>query len=418
MKYQLRLVASLAVIGSLAIAAAGCSPVAGGSDNVLTISVIDPIELGVMQELAAEFEASHEGVTVKVTQIPEDVYVTKLQTSILANNPPDIAQVLGAGAVIDFQPLDELLYANQGIDIADYNEGVLRGACGFDGQIYCMGGYAGALVLAYNKAIFTEAGIDFPSETEPMTIAEYAALSKQLTFGELAWVADAPPPTYWVDWGLFLDDTGRVAEPTDPTYVEMVTDLSSIILDGSSPSAEQTAALGTDNGALGFFYEGQVAMVIFDPSDAGLSEADIEVGFAPVPVPAGTDAWVSAWTNAYGIPLNARNSELAAEFLALLGTSGQAIEAELGLMPLRNSDAEVYISTSEARAQFASILGLARTTTFTPNMWAWTGIIDDAYNSVLLGDASVEQALSDAEPKVQQALDTTWVSFEAATGAK
>ncbi len=416
MKYRLRSIASIAVVGSLAIAAAGCAPVAGGSSgNVLSISVIDPVELELMKTLATEFEASHEGVTVKVTQIPEDVYATKLQTSILANNPPDIAQIMGAGAIIDFQPLDDLLYAGQNINIADYNEGVIRSSCGFEGEVYCIGGYAGALVLAYNKDLFTAAGIDFPAEDQPMTLAEYKDLAAQLTQGERAWGADAPPPTYWVDYGLFLDDTGRVAEVTDPTYVQAMKDLSSIILDGSSPTAAQTTALGQENGTLGFFYDGEIAMVIFDPSDAGLKDSGINVGFAPVPVPAGTDTWVSAWTNAYGIPKNAQNAELAAEFLALLGTSGGAIEAEFGLMPLRLSDAETYMSQGDSEAQFGRILQLAHSSTFTPNMWAWTGIIDDAYNLVLLGDATVDQALSDAEPKAQQVLDTTWVAFESAT---
>jgi multiple sugar transport system substrate-binding protein len=75
-----------------AIALAGCSPFSsGGGDDSTTLEVwtaFADTEKDMLQQLGTEFEEQHPGWTVKVSVIPEDVWVTKFQTAQLANDVP------------------------------------------------------------------------------------------------------------------------------------------------------------------------------------------------------------------------------------------------------------------------------------------------------------------------------------------
>lgn len=392
---------------------------AGGATTTgsteLTILSLGNGDDELLTKLTAEFEAANPGVTVTVSNIPEDVYVTKLQTAILADDAPDLAFVYGKGYVKSFQPLNDTLYKE--LPLSDYNETVLDGACGLDGQIYCMGGYIGGLVLAYNKDILTKAGLPFPSTTEPLTMTEYAALARKIKAAGTKWGGDAPTPTYWVDYGVFLDDAGKVAELTNPTYVQAVEQLASLVADKTAPGRPELEASGSEDAMKDFLFAGDAGMMILDSSSLSSGEKlPIDVGFAPVPVPDGGGLWVTSFTNALGIPVGAKNPEGAREFLALMGTSGQAMEVARGQLPLRFSDAEAYAKLGEPQAQYKEITALAKPTVFTPNLFAWSGIIDDAYYAVLRGDADVTTALTEAQPKVQEVLDTTWKAFEDSAG--
>ncbi len=415
--YRLRTIVGVAVVGAVAVVSAGCSPLGGGADaaNSLTIMVFGLGEDSVMRQLATEFEGTHPDITVEINNIPEDVYLTKLETSILANSPPDIALIYTPGYLGSFQPVTETVYAANDLPLSDFNEGILEAACGRDGEIFCVGGSVGAMMLAYNKEMFTAAGIPFPSATESLTMTEYAALAAELVdAGVSEWGGDASPPTYWNDWGIILDDSGRTAELTNPTYVETFETLAGMVADGTAPGPAQTAATGSEDAMLEFMIEGRLGMMILDSSTALESPdlAAMDIGLAPTPISDGTDPWVSSWTTALGIPVGAKNPDAAAEFLALVATRGQELESDRGFLPVRLADAESFAAKGELETSFRDIANLARPTVFTPNLFAWNGIIGDAYLTVLRGESDSLAALTDAEPKVQQVLDSTWVSFD------
>ncbi len=410
-----RIAAGAGVVAALLAICTGCSPFAAGSgdnDNVLTVwTAYAGTEKSLLEELADQFEQTHPDMNVKISVIPEDVWVTKLQTAVLAKDSPDIALVYTNGYVGSFQPLNDTLYAD--LDLADYNAPVLDGACGFDGKIYCMGGNVGALTLAYNKDIFTAAGIPFPSTEEPMTIGEYASLARQLSAAGATWGGSVPVPTYWLDSALFLDDTGRTVDLLTPEYIEVFDVLSGLVKDGISPGQAQLDATGSDEAAKALFLDGEVAMTLWEGSlSEGIPES-IDLGLAPTPVPDGGDYWVSRWTNPYGIPVGAKHPDEATEFLSLFGTTGQEIESTRGNLPVRLAEGDAFAALGEPESQFRAIVERSRPTVFNPNSGAWTGVIEDAYSSVLLGDRTVEEALAEAEPKAQQLLDTTWQTFDA-----
>lgn len=409
--------ATLSACGS-PVSSGGTESGAGG-DMTLTATAFDEVDVTVLKKVAADFEAEHEGWSVEVTQIPQDNYVTKLQLSVEAGEPPDIAYVYAIGEIASFQPLGELLYEAHDLNPADFNEATLRYSCGWEDELYCMGGYGGSVVLFYNKAHFDAAGIEYPSATTPMTFEEYAALSAQLTHtaddGSVVWGGNAEEPTYYVDPGILLDDEGKEVELLDPAYVATWTALTNMVLDGDAPSEGDLSS----STAKDVFAEGRMSMLISDNFAIDLIEANgIEWGAAPTPVQPGQEPWVNVWTNAYGIPEGAAHPEEGAEFLALLATVGQEYEAEEELIPLNLEAAQAeFGSKGPEHEQFVEVAALARTGTFTPNLYNWLDPIKDAWTATTSGQQSVEDALAAAQPRAQQGLDTTWRVWDSTVGA-
>lgn len=424
-----RLLASAAIV-ALALVSAGCSSSSGSSPGgsagsedlpLLSILTVGDGDEDILKALAAEFESTHPNTKVKITGIPEDVYQTKLATSVLAKNPPDLAVILSKSSLIDFQPLDDILYAAKGLPLTDYNEGVLQASCGQDGKIMCMGGNVGALMLAYNKDVLTNAGIPLPSATTPMTWDEFAAMARQLKGGETEFGALAPTPYYQIDPSTFMDPTGRTAQFTTDPYASTFKTLYGMIADGTAPTQADLLAVGIDEAALLYFTKKRTAMIELDSGflEKDLTKLGINVGLAPMPVAVGTPPWTSVWTNTLGIPKGAKNVSGAVDYLALLGTSGQKLYADKGQLPLRNSDAEAFVAAGgELKEQFQQITELARSYTFTPNMWAWVGVLDDAFLAVQRGDTDADSALADAQQKAQKTLDTTWKEYDSAVAAQ
>jgi len=131
-----------------------------------------------------EFEAANEGKDLEIVVYPEEEYVTKVNTSLVAGNPPDVAIIesddwMKAGYVVELT--DRM--PEWGVTVEEYNPGGLsRGALENDpaNGIYGIGTFLGGNVLVYNKAMFDAAGISYPSADESMTFAEYAEICRAL----------------------------------------------------------------------------------------------------------------------------------------------------------------------------------------------------------------------------------------------
>ena len=154
--------AAAATVGVLLLAA--CSPFGGLTDSGnLSLLTLDGGEDNLaLEEIVAAFEEQSDGVKIDITYVPEDTYATKLQTSLLAD-APDIAAPYGAETMFSFDPLDEVVFEANGLNISDYNA-VLESFCGLEGKLYCIGTTVGNMGLFYNKALFDAAGIAYPDD--------------------------------------------------------------------------------------------------------------------------------------------------------------------------------------------------------------------------------------------------------------
>jgi len=371
--------------------------------------------------LVKAFEAEHPNITINVTDIPEDSYVTKITTALAAGKPPDIGYMyenswMKAGRIL---PLDDVIAADH-IDVSNYNQSAFS-FCQLDGKTYCLGSYSGAIMLFYNKDLFDNAGLPYPSATQPMTVDQYAALAKQLTqpssdLNKYVWGGYADVTTWWLDWRDIFSPDGKTVEGylNDAPTVHMYDVLANMIKDGTSPSESNFSFFGkTDPLATG-----QMAMTIVDNITAipELEKAGINWGAAPVPVEkVGDQPWVSSWTDGWGVfDGDPSHAQAAKEFVAFVGTEGNKLREQAGGFPLNTALADQlnWAGDSPGRQEAIQVLHLAHSGIFLPaNIFSIDPPLWDAFGAILDGDQTTQAALDGAAQQMQDNLDRAWTTW-------
>jgi multiple sugar transport system substrate-binding protein len=427
-RHRTRVAFAAAGVALLVLAAtSSCSYFSSESGDPDTITLLTP-DYGAdniaLEKIVSAFEKKSaedgdgpdgNGYKVDITYVPEDSYTAKFKTAMLAE-PPDIAAMWD---IFSFQPLDDLVYGANDIPIDGFNR-ALEMNCSLDGKIYCVGTNVGNMVLFYNKAIFDAAGEPYPDTTNPMTFEEYTDLAHRLTTpggvsDSKVWGAANVGMISWTDPALLVDDTGRKVEATAPEFLGMAQEVTDSAVAGDMPTASQADSLAGAEGVNALFLDGKLAMLMADnyliPQ---ADEAGFDYGIAPAPAPAGTEPWVVTWTNSMGIPEGAKNVDGAADFLAFMATTGQDIQAEFGYLPLANAPAAEW-ANDPVRKQLVEINTLVRTTTVPqPHQGEWQSPLYDALDAAARGDGDLASLLAKAQPRAQQALDTSWNLYDTA----
>jgi multiple sugar transport system substrate-binding protein len=408
-------------------------PAGGGAGSYATVAAQEPVTLDIwifegeetlLPALEAAFEAENPNVNVEITLIPEDQYVVKIDTALAAGSPPDIGYLydrrwVKAGRILS---LDETIAAHE-IDLEDLNQGIM-GNCTVDGQVYCLGSYTGAVPLLYNKTMFDEAGLDYPSATKPMTIDEYAALAAQLTvpsddITQQIWGGSAEEPYWWMHrTNMFSEDARQVEgfvndEPTKHTYQV----LADMVQAGHAPSASIMESLGGAESE-SLFLQGQLAMVIGDFAQiTDLEAAGVDYGVATLPVEQEGDApYLPMWTDSFAVFSDSDTPAEAADFVAFLGTEGQRLRVEVtGQPPLSANAAEEFgwaeQGNTEGRQQFLQTVAGGSPLMFVPGFWEVASPLEDAFNQMAAGEVTAD-ILDELAPRMQESLDDAWTTWE------
>lgn len=279
-----------------------------------------------VDEMMPLFYENNPGINVTYVPQPDDVDV-KLLAQMVAGEAPDVMFgcctwfpiIAQKGQLLDLR--DYVQELNQAIiddfDPAQYNAFILE-----DGTQYALPKYHGALALFYNKDLFDEYGVEYPS-AEGWTLGEYQVAMEALT-------VDTDGDGNTDIWGSMIDVVskdrvqmyinnhgGHIVNPDDNTDcmldepeaqagLQWLYDRMQV--DGVMADALDVGKVGTQAA----FINGQVAMVE-DGSWALkniLSNASFRVGLAPFPAgPAGRVTL--ATTDAYGIWAGSENPDQA-----------------------------------------------------------------------------------------------------------
>jgi multiple sugar transport system substrate-binding protein len=428
-----KLASAVCVFAALIASACAAPPAAAPADGALTTAEKVTLNLWVFEgeeaflpELKKQFEAKHPNITLQITEIPEDQYTTKIDTALAAGAPPDIGFVYGginrwlkAGKML---PLDDMV-KSKGINLEDYNQGAMSLYCLYENKVYCLGSYTGAVLLFYNKDLFDKASVAYPSATEPMTIEEYAALAAKLTQkdddpAKRIWGGHSPGAPYWfMDWVVHYSEDGRkaVGYVNDDDTIRMYETLAKMEQDGVAPAGSDMQTLSITD----LLAQGRIAMAITDNFVAvdTLEKAGIRWGAAPPPVEKrGDKPFVITWTDAFGVFSGTRHPNEAMEFVAFLGTEGNALRMTTGnALPLNMKIAEEsnWAGASEGRQETLAAIQLARPTIFVPGFYEIAGPLVDAYAAIVEKQSSPKQAMDEAAAAVQDGLDKQWETWEA-----
>lgn len=402
-------------------ASAGASAAPGGEvSGTVSLWYLEDPEFTFLPALKAEFEAAYPGTTIEMTEIPEDGYVTKVDTAILAGEPPDVGFIyeprwMKAGSVL---PLNDVI-AEAGIDTSTFNASAFS-ECQLDGETYCLGSLGGSVMLIYNKDLFDEAGLPYPSATVPMTIDEYAALARQLAKPSAdpaanVYGASAEVPFWWTTRTTTFSEDGRAidGQVNDAPTIHMYDVLASLARDGIAP----TPAISETLGASDMLGAKQLAMGITDMEigASSLEAAGANWGAAPVPVEASGDpGWVFTGTDKYGVFTAGSNPDAARALIAFLGKEGSRIRVEVSDdPPLDSTYLDQWAGEDASRKEVAQVMNLTAPIPLIPGFWDVTAPLFDDYPLVVSGELTADDMLNEGAPAMQETLDEAWETWEA-----
>lgn len=286
------------------------------------------------------FEEANPDIQIQLECIPQD-YGTKLLAQLAAGTAPDIFQN-GDGDVARYvlegavEPLDDYINGPDGLDMSVFLPGIADFGV-VNGQTYYLTKDYSPLVLYYNKTLFDEAGVAYPTAewTWDDLLAAAQALTKEdgsqwgiqvpNSWGDLQWLRGVLPLIYQNGGSVISEDgtttTGHLNSAETVQALQWYVDL--IVTHEVAPSkADIDALAGVD-----LFQTGQVAMLWTGRWPLKDFLANPDLNFGTVGLPAGPAGRANALCWA-GFTLNAasENKDAAWKFLKYIAAGDGAAE--------------------------------------------------------------------------------------------
>lgn len=327
-------------LGALAVAAAlSTAPVAAQELKVWELSSTSE---GVNQnwdEVIAQFEEEHPGVTVKFETFDGESYKKGLAVALASNNGPDVffnwgsedsASIARNGLAADLTDMGEDRW------LRHIGEGML-GPFSVNGRVYGVPTHSIAVYMYYDTAFYEEHGLEFPKNTDDMfemckTVRDidpevaFTVLGNKDQWRGIHYVSMLT--SQYVGPEAMLADM-RLQAPedelfTDPGYVKALELIARMENEGcfqsgvNATTADMSDVVFTTGGGTSD-YCGTWCASSFDSQG-------MEGGYSIAPFPAISDApeanqnYVLGLTEGFQISAKSEHKELAADFVALLLT--------------------------------------------------------------------------------------------------
>lgn len=295
------------------------------------------------------FNESQDKIEVVFTQIPDNMdKISKLDVLAMGGGEIDVFPISDGDQFSRMQngmfaPIDEYIEAD-GLDLSE-SFGEMSKWCQWDDVTYGLPLRASVGGVFYNKAVFDEAGIEYPDGS--WTWDDYKELAAKLTKGEGTdkmygtfnhiWAGEWSHAATQVTPFYKEDGTSNV---TDEMFIKILEDRKALDEQGVQPSyAEIQATQAMPNS---FFLGGKCAMVICgawlirDMKDTENYPHDFEVGFTYFPrttedVKSNKNLFMSA--TMIGVAATSKHPKESYEFIKYLVTEGSKDIAAGGNYP-------------------------------------------------------------------------------------
>ncbi|HEX7746159.1 MAG TPA: sugar ABC transporter substrate-binding protein [Micromonosporaceae bacterium] len=419
-----------AIVALFALTASGCGSGGGGGSSQGGDGEAGTLQLWAYEgyqdflpKLIEGFEAKYPKIKVELTNVPEEQYVTKVDTALAAKQPPDLGFIYERRWLKQdkFVPVDDIV-KSENIDLSTWASGVIskdpngEAACSYEGKTYCLGSYTGTALMFYNKDMFDKAGMTPPAPWPGMTLEEYATTACQLRDkigGGVYGTAHGDPVT-WLPWEVHVSSDGKKAEgvANSANTARDYEIIAKMFRDKCAPSLN---VLDPWQQGVDFFAQKKLAMVITDfQSLAKIEKAGVNYGVTAPPHPEGVEPYFSEWTDGIGVFKDGKNVAAAKKFIAFQATEGQKLRVQkTGDMPVSVAKAKEFNWAADqlGRQQALEILPHARPATFIPARWDTVTPLFDSLGAIIDGKPA-QQVLDDAVPKYQNNLDKAWKTWD------
>ena len=428
MKRKYAAAAGVVVVASLSLAA--CS---GGETTSEPEETSGPVTITLsgwsldttpeFQTLADAFHEENPDVTVELKGYDAAEYNTLVTADLAAGVGPDIITQKEVKYVTTFQEGGQLLDVSD-VELPDGIGGT--SSYEVDGTAYGVPYRQDSWVLFYNKALFDQAGVDYPDGS--WTWEDYDAAAADLTSG-LAAAGSAAKGAYQHRWQSTVQGFANGQTDSDilegdygylKDYYDRVLALQNegSQIDFNTVNANQLTyqgEFGKQNAAMlpmGTWY---VATLIAQQASG---DADtFEWGIAPIPQleddTTGTDNTPVTFGDPTGFAINANiddeKVQAAKDFLAFAASEGgaQALAA-IGITPALLNDAvlETYFGVKGAPTDELSKFAFGTHETRPENPTsskaaAVQGILGDLHTAVMSGSEGIDSAIKTAEERVK-----------------
>ena len=408
---------------ALLVASAGCGG-SSSSNGVVNVTVwhgYEDIEGKAMTSAAARFNATHPKIHVTVQNYGNaDYALQKVLTAIRGGAYPDIAYLYGSWAAnIARSPTAVDLSSRikePGVNWNDFWPAE-RQAVQVGDKVIGMPALVDNLALVYNKKLFDQAGIPYP--TANWTWDDLRAAAQKLTdpsakqFG-WAYVADGSEDTVWrfdaLLWqagGDILNSDNTKAEFNSPAGVQAATLLQQMA------TVDHSVYLDNGNGNYAnLFNSGKIAMLFTGPWDLS-SFPDVDYGVQVLPgltnhqTISGPDQWV-LFDN------GSERTQAAWTFLKWFTSPQQAMiwSTQTGDLPIRASQTQLpgydaYVKKYPGVSVFVQNEANAlKARPVIANYNEVSQAMGQAIQAVLLGKGQPQDELDQAAQQVDQTLAT------------
>lgn len=310
-------------------AASGAGRGAGGAIEISFLTQqLSPTFDDYIKGLVAAFEAAHPGVKVKWLDYPYDGYETKIITSYMANQAPDVIN-LGSESIPEFAGRGYLLALNDQLPQETFDLYVptmLRDGCMMGDKVLALPWYAASTLTLYNRTILEQAGI--PEAEWPKSYDDLRVFSEKIRakssdfFGFFPIYTDGGSMRLWlIEAGIELYNADRTrAAFNTPEAVRVVKYWADLYKDKLVPSESLTAK---HRRPIELYKTGRLAVFLSGPQFVNQIKAD-NPGIYEASVLGQRLNWTShpnvaiVPLHVFGVSAQTKHPKLAAELAAFL----------------------------------------------------------------------------------------------------
>lgn len=365
-----------------------------------------------LEEMVAAFEEINPDIKVNVELAPFDDYFTRLQTRIAGNEAPDVfelnyenfIQYASRGTLAD---LTEFIEKDDDFDPSQLNEQAFK-AYQYDGKQYGMVESFSNVVMYYNKDLFDEAGLDYP--TADWTWEDELEAAKKLTDPDKnIWGMYAPVTMnefYKIaaqNGGTIFDEEGNVTINTPENLETLEYMVDKVVTHEVSPSPADLS--GQSDGDL--YQNGQIAMLhtgiwMFEAFKEAPFEWDIQLE------PGNKQKAHHFFANGLAVSADSEHKEAAYKFASYMSASDEAAKIRISSsweLPAITDENILSPYLEQAPPENRSVVFEALDSLVLPpasEEWSRiSDITDQEFEKALLGDKTPQEVLEtlDAEYK-------------------
>lgn len=388
---------------------------------VLTATIVDYATCGYFKDAMDKFTEMHPNVTFEPIDILNSDYIEKVTTMmaggedidlIYSKNNQQYMTLASNGQVEDLMPYVE----RDNVDLSIYDGAAEK--LTLNGEIYGLPFRNDLWLLYYNKTMFDEAGVDYP--TDDMTWDDWAKMCEEMTSGE---GADKVYGGYLQNWpasvqNMTISDGQHTTIETDYSFMreayERVLDLQDkgYIMDFSTISTGSLHYTGC-------FFNEQIATVyqgtwfntyLLEQTNAG--DLDFEWSMVKAPhMPGGETGDAVGAAFPMCVNSKSKNKEAAWQFVKFLTSEeGAKIIAANGALPAVRTDEimDIYVHQEGFPQDCESAFEVNQISFEVPvhEKSGTIGTILDEENSLIMTKSlSVEEGLQELTDRVNEALN-------------